>query len=229
MERFVNSPAIRVLVVEDNRLLREGLTGSINKQDDVHVAATLGACDDVVATVHCLQLNLVLLNTRLADHNALVTIKSGCPDAKLIVMDLLPDQSDVFSFIQGGVSGFLMKDVTLDECLATIRSVASGMKVLPPAMTGPLFSAIFDQTVRRNESFLRAAVQLTKREREIVELITEGLSNKAIADRLNVAIFTVKSHVHNVLEKLALRSRLQLASYCTHAKKKLTCSHLLGK
>ncbi len=135
------------------------------------------------------------------------------PDVKVIVMDLLPAQADIIEFVRAGVSGFLLKDATFDEFLKTIRLVAGGTNVLPPPLTDSLFSEIVNHEARREKALLSSAVTLTKREREIIRLIAEGLSNKEIGLRLNVATFTVKSHVHNVLEKLALRTRVQIASY----------------
>ena len=141
------------------------------------------------------------------------TITKEHPDVKVIVMDLLPAQADIIEFVRAGASGFLLKDATFDEFLKTIRLVAAGTNVLPPPLTDSLFSAIVNHEARRERAFLSAAASLTKREREIVRLIAEGLSNKEIGLRLNVATFTVKSHVHNVLEKLALRTRVQIACY----------------
>lgn len=91
--------------------------------------------------------------------------------------------------------------------------MADGTNVLPPPLTDSLFSEIVNHEARRGKALLSAAVTLTKREREIIRLIADGLSNKEIGLRLNVATFTVKSHVHNVLEKLALRTRVQIATY----------------
>jgi two-component system nitrate/nitrite response regulator NarL len=85
--------------------------------------------------------------------------------------------------------------------------------VVPPALTGTLLSHIVDQAVMRGTATVLEAVQMTKREREITNLIAEGLSNKEIAQRLNIATHTVKSHVRNVMEKLALHTRLQIAAY----------------
>lgn len=86
-------------------------------------------------------------------------------------------------------------------------------KYFPPALTGSLFFHVIDQAFKRGRIRPASAVRMTKRERGIVALIADGLSNKEIAQKLNIATYTVKSHVHNVLEKLALRSRLQIASY----------------
>jgi DNA-binding NarL/FixJ family response regulator len=110
------------------------------------------------------------------------------------------------------VSGFVLKDATFDEFVSTIRAVAGGAKVLPSRMTDSLFSQIAKtadtRSVRDTED-----VRMTRREREVIELIGEGLSNKEIAQRLNIATHTVKSHVRNVMEKLALHTRLQIAAF----------------
>ncbi len=96
--------------------------------------------------------------------------------------------------------------------------MANGTDVLPPALTGSLFSEIVNHAVIGGRASLIDSVKLTRREREVVDLIAQGLSNKEIAQRLSIATFTVKSHVHNILEKLSLDTRLQIASYA-HAER----------
>jgi len=128
-------------------------------------------------------------------------------------MGLLPIQDDVVEYVRAGVSGFVLKAATLDDFLHAIRSVAQGANILPPPLTVSLFSQIADLAVRRGEGQALQAVRLTKREREVVDLITAGMSNKEIAHQLHLSTDTIRSHVHNVLEKLALRSRLQVAAY----------------
>jgi DNA-binding NarL/FixJ family response regulator len=130
------------------------------------------------------------------------------------VMDLIPMNDDIVQFVNAGVSGFVLKDATFDEFVATIRTVAEGGKVLPPSMTESLFSQIAKIAVgTRSQEQVLDDVRMTRREREVIELIGEGLSNKEIAQRLNIAAHTVKSHVRNVMEKLALHTRLQIAAY----------------
>jgi DNA-binding NarL/FixJ family response regulator len=116
--------------------------------------------------------------------------------------------------VNAGVSGFILKDATLEDFLRTIRSVHKGLKVLPPTMTASLFAQVVDYAVKKGKiDLVVKAVQLTTREQEIIKLISEGGSNKDISRELNIAVHTVKSHVHNTLEKLALQTRLQLANY----------------
>jgi DNA-binding NarL/FixJ family response regulator len=213
----VTSPdPITLILVEDNRLLREGLVAMVSRQEDLRIVAALGDRENVLHRVQQLKPRVVLLDLGLRNHNSLRLVEAITreqPGVKVIVMDLLPAEADVIDFVKAGAAGFLLKDATFDEFLKTIRLVASGINVLPPPLTDLLFSQIVNHVARRDKALLSSAVRLTKREREVIRLIADGLSNKEIAEQLNVATFTVKSHVHNVLEKLALRSRVQIASY----------------
>jgi DNA-binding NarL/FixJ family response regulator len=189
---------IRLLLIEDNRLVREGMAALLKEQPDLKIMSS-SANGDALLRLRGLKPRVVLLDMGLQSHSSLQVVelvKREVPDARLIIMDLVPVQADIVEFVQAGVSGFILKDATLDDLLRTIRTVASGADVLPPPMK---------------------AVRMTKREREIVALIAEGCSNKEIATSLNIAVDTVKSHVHNILEKLALHTRLEIASYAHRA------------
>lgn len=116
--------------------------------------------------------------------------------------------------IGAGVAGFVLKDATVDEVAATIRSVAAGNDVLPARMTGALFSEIAREVVSGGGTMEdHDGANMTPREREVIGLVAEGLSNKAIGKRLHISPHTVKSHLRNIMEKLALHSRLQIAAY----------------
>jgi DNA-binding NarL/FixJ family response regulator len=128
-------------------------------------------------------------------------------------MGLAPAQSDILEFVQAGAEGFILKTATVAEMIQTIRAVACGETVLPSSMTGSLFSQVAEHAVRRGKRNLTGAIRMTEREKEVIALIVDAKSNKEIADELNIATFTVKSHVHNIMEKLALHSRLQIANH----------------
>jgi len=158
----------------------------------------------------------LLLDVGLRDEDSLrvaASLAKRSPGTKVIVMDLIPMSDDIVQFVNAGVSGFVLKDATFDEFVATIRSVAAGGKVLPSRMTESLFSQIAKAADAQGHEHVLEDVRMTRREREVIELIGEGLSNKEIAQRLNIAAHTVKSHVRNVMEKLALHTRLQIAAY----------------
>jgi DNA-binding NarL/FixJ family response regulator len=206
---------IRLVVVEDNRLLREGLTVMLKEQPDISVVASLSNGDALIRGKR-LKPDVILLDFVLRSRTSLrlvQSIRTTNPDARVIVMDLAPIQPSLVDYVQAGVAGFVLKDATFTDFLQTIRDVARGKKVLPPTLTSSLFSEIATHATRHAKGNPFKSVRMTIREREVIELIAEGLSNKQIAVRLNLAVDTVKSHVHNILEKLALHTRLEIASY----------------
>ena len=206
---------IRILLVEDNRLLREGIAAMIKDQPDMMLVSSVSnsiALDKLTN----LKPQVVLLDLGLRKDNSLRIVElvhANAPAAKVIIMDLVPVQADLVDFVKAGVSGFILKDATFQEFVKTIRSVAEGAKVLPPPMTNSLFSEIVQYATRTGKSNLFRSVRMTRREREVIVKIAEGKSNKEIAAALHIAVHTVKSHVHNILEKLALHTRLEIASY----------------
>ncbi|MEO6878125.1 MAG: response regulator transcription factor [Gemmatimonadaceae bacterium] len=208
---------ITVAIIEDNRLVREGMTDMLNDLPDVEVVL---AATSLETTMLCdTKPDVVLLDIGLQDANSLrlaEAMRKEVADSHVIVMDLLPAHEEIAQFVNAGVAGFILKDATFDDFVSTIRSVAGGARVLPPRMTGTLFSQIARVSVERGRDSALEAVRMTAREQEVIALIALGLSNKEIATRLNIATHTVKSHVRNVMDKLALRTRLQIAAYAHH-------------
>jgi DNA-binding NarL/FixJ family response regulator len=206
---------IHILLIEDNRLLREGLTAMLKEQRDLMVVASSGNSDALIRA-RKLKPTVILLDLGLISQNSLRLLgllKKNAPKSRIIGMDLVPVQEDLVQYVEAGVCGFVLKDATFDEFLRTIRSVARGANVLPPPLTGSLFSQIVEHATHTGKGNPFTSVKMTRREREVVELIAEGLSNKEIAQRLHLALDTVKSHVHNILEKLALHTRLEIAKF----------------
>jgi DNA-binding NarL/FixJ family response regulator len=210
---------IALVLIDDNRLLREGIAAMIQTQPGFKVLVASADVDEAFQKAREAKPDVILLDFGLADHDSLsltATVHSEVPEAKVIVMGLLPAQEDVADYVRAGASGFIMKDVSFEDFFATIRAVAGGAEILPPALTTSLFSQIARNAVGGSRGRVLEAVRLTQRERQVIELLGEGLNNKEIATRLGIAVHTVKSHVHNILEKLALRSRLEVAAF-THA------------
>ena len=205
---------ISVALIEDNRLVREGLTALLNQVADFTVVAAEASAGS--AMLKKAAADVILLDVGLWDDDSLrvaeMVLKEH-PEAKVIIMDLLPMHEDIVEYVNAGVSGFILKDASADDLIETIRSVASGAHVLPPEMTSTLFSQIAKEALVKGRAVAMESVRMTSREREVIALIGEGLSNKEIAARLNIATHTVKSHVRNVMEKLALHTRLQIAAF----------------
>jgi DNA-binding NarL/FixJ family response regulator len=207
---------IRLLLIEDNRLLREGILAILKHQKDIEIIAASGESKDTFLKIRQLKPNMVLLDLGLRSQNSLHVVeivRKDFPEAKIIVMDLAPVQADILQYVKAGANGFILKDASLSDFLITIRSVAKGSIVLPPLLVDSLFSQIVDHAVKEGKSRLNEAVKMTKREREIIALLGEGLNNKEIAQKIHVSTYTVKSHIHNIMEKLALHTRLETANY----------------
>src|SRR6478672_7227454 len=212
--RAATSGMITVAIIEDNRLVREGMTEMLNDLPDVKVVLAATSLD--TTKLKDAKPRVVLLDVGLQDRNSLrlaEAVRQELTESRVIVMDLLPVHEEIAEFVNAGVAGFILKDATFDDFVGTIRSVAQGGRVLPPRMTGTLFSQIARAAVKRGADEAIAEVRMTQREREIVGLIATGMSNKEIATRLSIATDTVKSHVRNIMDKLALHSRLQIAAY----------------
>ena len=207
---------IRLLLIEDNRLLRNGILAILKPQKDIVIIAASGDGKDTLLKIKQLKPNVVLLDLGLRSQNSLHVVeivKKDFPDAKIIVMDLAPVQADILQYVKAGANGFILKDASLNDFLITIRTVAEGSTVLPPLLVDSLFSQIVDHAVREGKSKLNEAVKMTKREREVIGLLGEGMSNKEIGQKIRISTYTVKSHIHNIMEKLALHTRLEIANY----------------
>jgi len=207
---------ISVVLIEDNRLLREGLTALLETHAEFQVVGTAEDADAGLLRVREAKPHVVLLDAFLGtqdSHQLVEKMRNAAPSTRVIMMDLMPVQEDFGALIKAGASGFILKDATVEDFVATIRSVAEGVDVVPRALTGRLLSLVAEHAVVRRTPALQGAMRMTTREQEITSLIAEGLSNKEIAQRLDIATYTVKSHVHNILEKLALHTRLEIAAH----------------
>ncbi len=211
------SKKIKILLIEDNRFLRDGISAILKKQKDMRVVATIGNGENILALMKTLKPDVILLDLGLRSRNSLNTVKlinKNHKDSKIIVLDLIPLQSDIYDFVKAGVSGFMLKDINVTEFLKTIRSVNDGEKILPQNLAGSLFSQIVIHALNDGKSSsLNESVRMTKREKQVIELIAEGFTNKEIAQKLYLSTYTIKSHVHNILEKLALTTRVQIAKH----------------
>jgi DNA-binding NarL/FixJ family response regulator len=208
---------IKILLIEENRILREGISALLKKQTDMKVVSVVSSSENIPELIIKFKPDIILFDLGLQNQQSMPLVKlilNQFPGSKLIGMDLVPSQPNLLEFIQAGVSGFILKDADYVKFLKTIRKVNRGLKVLPPNLTGSLFNQIAEQEkVSTKPDLLNKFVQMTKREKEITKLIAEGLTNKEIALELLVSTYTVKSHVHNILEKLSLSTRVQIAKF----------------
>jgi two-component system, NarL family, response regulator DevR len=211
---------IRIMIIEDNRMLRASIEAMFKKQPDMHVVSSVSNNENIQPIIEKRKPEIILLDIGLSHQNSrqLVNeISTQFKKIKFIIMGLVPAQSTVREFIQAGVCGFILKDADALRFKKTILKVNKGLKVLPPPLTGSLFSQIANSAISgSNTTIIDKAVRMTKRERDVIALIAEGFTNKEIAQKLELSTYTVKSHVHNILEKLSLSTRVQVAKYVHH-------------
>lgn len=209
---------IRLLIIEDNRLLREGLTEVLTKEPDFEVITALQTDEEMMSKIQTSEIDVVLLDLGLQSFDSLEVvklIKNNGQEVNVVLMGLFATHSEVLDFVESGVNGFVLKDATVNDFFTTIRSVARGQKVLPAYLTESLFAQIIHKSLNDPgaKKKIQESVQITQREKEVIGLIADGLTNKEIAQKLHLSPHTIKSHVHNILEKLTLNTRLQIAKY----------------
>lgn len=207
---------IQVLLVEDNRFLREGIADVLRTHGGFSVDADFDGDASSEQLERTPLPDVILLDLGLEQEHSLklmAILRARFPKAKVVAMDIVPDHEDIVEFVKAGGSGFILKNAPVEDYVKTIQAVSAGDTILPAVMTTSLFTQIVESVLKTGKGVPANAIQLTKREREVVDLISDGMSNKDIAQRLHIATFTVKSHVHNVLEKLELNTRLQIAAF----------------
>ena len=205
---------VSVALIDDNLLVRAGLTSILSELPDIQVVAAVSRAD--TSLVAAADPDVVLLDLAPGDAHDLAVVervRREVPDSRIIVMGLLPDDEDLLDVIQAGVSGFALAEATPEDLLDTIRSVVSGRSVLPHQVAGALFTEIADHGAPTSGPEATEGVQLTPRQREVIELISEGMSNKKIAAELHISVHTVKSHIRHIMKKLDLNTRLQISAW----------------
>lgn len=200
------SQPITVLVIEDNRLLRDGIASLLGAHEDIRVVGVAESAGEGLPLVEQTGPRVVLVDAGLGEHDSLhlvEQIRETDADPRVVVMDFLATQEDVVEFVGAGASGFVLKQSTLADLLATIRKVAGGETVIPTDLGGALLSRIAASAGRA----AHANASISELERQVVTLIADGLGNQEIAGRLEISVSAVRSHAGNVLEKLVLYAR----------------------
>ena len=205
---------VRILLVDDQLLFRKGLRALLEDQEDMEVVGEAADGAQAVERVRAAKPDVVLMDIHMPVCNGIEAtrlVKSEWPETKIIALTVSDEDEDLFEAIKSGASGYLLKDLRPEELFDLVRGVLRGETPISPAVAGKLLSE-FRRRPRKDPSET-AGWDLTRRELEVLQLVTEGLSNAEIAARLFIVEGTVKNHLHNILEKLHLENRLQAATY----------------
>ncbi|GAA1357920.1 response regulator [Streptomyces beijiangensis] len=207
---------IRVLIVDDQMMVREGFSVLLNAMPDIEVVGEAVDGRGAVEQVAALRPDVVLMDIRMPELNGIEAtreIVAADAEAKVLVLTTFDLDEYVYQALRAGASGFLLKDASARQLAEGVRVVASGEALLAPTVTKRLITefAKLSDTPRRGS--LSQVEELTERETEVLVLIAQGLSNAEIASRLVVAESTIKTHVSRILVKLGLRDRTQAAVF----------------
>jgi NarL family two-component system response regulator LiaR len=204
---------IKVLIVDDHQVVRQGLRTFLELHDDVVVVGEAGDGVTAVEMVRRLEPDVILMDLVMPQLDGIAAtrqVKSLGIHSKVIALTSFTEDDKVFPAIQAGASSYLLKDVSPDDLVEAIRAVHRGEARLHPDIARKLMEQVAHQAGPSHETL---AGDLTAREREVVRLVAQGRSNSEIARALFISDKTVKTHVSNILSKLNLQDRTQLAIY----------------
>lgn len=227
MSAVMETSEVKLVLADDHALFREGLKRILNMEEDFHV---IGECSNGIHAIELcndLRPDVVLMDINMPVQNGVVSteqIREIFPQMKVIILSIHDDESYVFETLRKGASGYLLKDMEASELINAIRTVVDGHAYIHPKVTGKLINHLRRMTYLSDEGVAVSAqhVQeatanyigldestLTKREAEVLKLMAEGMSNKAIGEHLFISEKTVKNHVSSILQKMEVDDRTQ--------------------
>jgi DNA-binding NarL/FixJ family response regulator len=205
---------IRTLIVDDHALFRRGLEMVLESEDDIELVGQASDGEEAVLRAAESLPDVVLMDIRMPRSSGIEAcraVKNVAPSTKIVILTISDEEEDLFEAIRAGASGYLLKDIPLDEVAGTVRAVHGGQSLINPSMAGKLLTE-FAALARREEDEPPQRVpapRLTDREIEVLRLVARGMNNRDIAKELFISENTVKNHVRNILEKLQIHSRME--------------------
>ncbi|MHB8510892.1 MAG: response regulator [Actinomycetota bacterium] len=211
----------RVLIVDDHALFRKGLQMVLDQEPDITVVGEAGDGAEAIEKAIESVPDVVLMDVRMPRRGgieATTKIKEAIPSAKILMLTISDEEADLYDAIKAGASGYLLKEISIDEVATAIRAVQTGQSLISPSMASKLLGE-FAQMVRKTDD--KPSVpqpRLTDREMEVLQLVAQGRNNRDIAKELFISENTVKNHIRNILEKLHLHSRMEAVVYAVREK-----------
>ena len=216
-----SSDAIRVMICDDHALFRRGLVMVLETEEGIEVVGEAEDGEDAIAQVEDLAPDVVLMDIRMprvSGIEATKAIAERVPGAKILMLTVSDEEEDLYDAIKAGATGYLLKEISIEEVATAIRAVVGGQSLISPSMASKLLTEFTSLTRKADERQSVPTPRLTDRELEVLKLVAEGMSNREIAGELFISENTVKNHVRNILEKLHLHSRMEAVVYAVREK-----------
>ena len=213
--------AIRVLIADDHALFRRGLQMVLETEADIDVVGEAEDGSEAIQKVEETSPDVVLMDVRMPKRTGIEatrTIKDTMPLTKILMLTISDEEADLYEAIKAGASGYLLKEISIDEVANAVRSVQAGQSLISPSMASKLLTEFASIVKRRDERTQLPGPRLTERELEVLKLVAKGLNNRDIGAELFISENTVKNHVRNILEKLHLHSRMEAVVYAVREK-----------
>ena len=212
---------LKVLVVDDHALFRRGLQMVLKSEGDIEVVGEAADGNEAVEKAQESMPDVILMDVRMPHRSGIEAtqqIKDLLPHVKILMLTISDEEADLYEAIKAGASGYLLKEISIDEVADAIRSVFAGQSRLSPSMAAKLLQEFAAMSKRAAEARQLPAPRLTDREMEVLRLVAQGLNNRDIAKELFISENTVKNHIRNILEKLHLHSRMEAVVYAVREK-----------
>ncbi|MED7955081.1 response regulator transcription factor [Streptomyces sp. BE20] len=202
---------VKVFLLDDHEVVRRGVHDLLDAEPDLRVIGEAGTVEQALARVPALRPDVAVLDMRLPDGDGVTVcreLRSRMPDLACLILTSFDDEDALLDAIMAGASGYVLKQISGTDLVSAVRTVASGQSMLDPGATTRLMARLRGDAVTASSSGLP---QLTEREREVLALVGEGLTNRQIGQRLYLAEKTVKNHISRLLAKLGVERRVQAA------------------
>lgn len=207
---------IRLLIIEDDYHNTKKIRLISKSNNKLMIISAGSLLKDTLLKIKELNPHIVLVDINLKSESCLSVIKIIKRDklaAKIIVTGLEKDQEDLLKYIQSGINGLILNESSPKEIVSVINKVESGMTVLPPLLINKLFTQITEYSHQRPNLALKENYEITNRESQVIQFLSEGLSNREIGKKMHISTYTVKSHIHNIMEKFSVHTRLEIANH----------------
>ncbi len=216
-----DSETIRVLIVDDHALFRRGIQMVLESEPDIEVVGEASDGHEALEQAERTTPDVVLMDVRmprLSGIEATGILKDTMPSTRIIMLTISDEEGDLYEAIKAGASGYLLKEISIEEVAGAVRNVHQGQSMISPAMASKLIAEFAAMVRGRQERMSVPAPRLTQRELEVLKLVARGKNNRDIGADLFISENTVKNHVRNILDKLHLHSRMEAVVYAVREK-----------